>query len=335
MVNVVPVDVSKEGMRHDLLCIRRARSESQLRLAGEQLLEDRDRVARHVDRVKGFVGKNSIVNFVLVFSTERRLLEKHLVDQDTKCPPINSTTVLLVKQDLHVVSIITWCQVCLGTYLGRHELWSTTECAGSRSVPHFLLAQTVIGNLDVSIQCEQDVVELQITVDDTIFVEILERKTDLCCVEPRGVLAVMKTNDESGKLQGNLLSALSTKLTPLNVQHQITTTDVLHHEVNSGLRLETSVQTKQEGMSLLVSDQENSLFRASALDFIVLDNELFLQDLDGVQLLRALGLSKHDLSEVTLSKNSEEVEVVQAYSSPSPLRVSRRCHLVLRCLSQG
>lgn len=71
----------------------------------------------------------------------------------------------------------------MGDYLWRHELRSTAECASSRSIPHLLLTQTVISNLDVSIQSEQDVVELQITVYNSIFVEVLERETDLCGVE--------------------------------------------------------------------------------------------------------------------------------------------------------
>ena len=69
------------------------------------------------------------------------------------------------------------------TYFRCHELWRTTECAGSRSVPHFLLTQPVITNFDVSIQCEQDVVKFQIAVDNTVLVEVLERKTYLCRIE--------------------------------------------------------------------------------------------------------------------------------------------------------
>jgi len=47
------------------------------------------------------------------------------------------------------------------------------------------------------------------------------------------------------------------------------------------------------------------------LDFIILDDELLLQHLDRVQLSRRLLLGKHDLSEITLTKNSEEIEIVQ------------------------
>ena len=47
------------------------------------------------------------------------------------------------------------------------------------------------------------------------------------------------------------------------------------------------------------------------LDFIILDDELLLQHLDGVQLSRRFFFGKHDLTEITLTEHSEEVEVVQ------------------------
>jgi len=35
----------------------------------------------------------------------------------------------------------------------------------------------------VSIQRKQNVVKLEITVDDAVLMEVLQRKTDFCCVE--------------------------------------------------------------------------------------------------------------------------------------------------------
>ena len=60
--------------------------------------------------------------------------------------------------------------------------------------------------------------ESHIPVDDTVSVEVLESEQDL-----RGV--------ELGLSQRELLT--------LNVQHEITTADVLHDEINTSLRLET------------------------------------------------------------------------------------------------
>ena len=80
VVDVVPVDVPKESMGHDLLRVRGARAKAQFGLAGEQFLEDGDGVAGHVDGVEGLVGENGVVDFVFVFAAEGGLLEEHLVD---------------------------------------------------------------------------------------------------------------------------------------------------------------------------------------------------------------------------------------------------------------
>lgn len=79
MVDIFPVDGPEECMTHDFLGICWARSKAKLRFPSQKLLKDRDRVSRHVDRVKGLIGKNGVVDFVLVFTAEWRLLEKHLV----------------------------------------------------------------------------------------------------------------------------------------------------------------------------------------------------------------------------------------------------------------
>lgn len=70
------------------------------------------------------------------------------------------------------------------TYLGCHELGGTAERAGRGTKPHVFLAKTVVGNLDVSVKSEENVVELQVSIYHTVFVEILESQTDLSSVEP-------------------------------------------------------------------------------------------------------------------------------------------------------
>lgn len=85
--------------------------------------------------------------------------------------------------------------------------------------------------------------------------EILERQTDFS-----GVESVIVSNIHTTLTTQNLLSALGAELAALNVQHQVTTTDILHDEVDSGLSLETSMKIGQERMSLLVGNQEDTLF---------------------------------------------------------------------------
>ncbi len=69
-------------------------------------------------------------------------------------------------------------------YLRRHELGRAAEGARRTSIPHLFLAQSVISNFDVSVQCQQDVVEFEIAIDDAVFVKVFQCQADLCCVEP-------------------------------------------------------------------------------------------------------------------------------------------------------
>ena len=70
-------------------------------------------------------------------------------------------------------------------YLGRHELRRTTKCAGARSVPHVLLAESIIGNLDVAIQRQKNVVEFEIAIDNTVLMKILQSQAHLSGIEPK------------------------------------------------------------------------------------------------------------------------------------------------------
>lgn len=100
MINILPIDVLEERMRHDLLRIRGSGSQSEFWFSREEFLQDGDAVSWHVDGVEGFVGEDGVVDFVFVFAAEWGLLEEHLVDEDTEGPPIDRSTVLFVKEDL-------------------------------------------------------------------------------------------------------------------------------------------------------------------------------------------------------------------------------------------
>lgn len=69
------------------------------------------------------------------------------------------------------------------TYLGSHKLGCTAECARRGPKPHVFLAETVIGNFDVTVKSEENVVEFQVSIYDTVFVEIFESQADLSSVE--------------------------------------------------------------------------------------------------------------------------------------------------------
>jgi hypothetical protein len=66
------------------------------------------------------------------------------------------------------------------------------------------------------------------------------------------------------------------------MKHEIAATDVLHDKIYSRFRLETGMEVGQEWVPLPVRDEEHPLLGSYALHFVVLDDELFLQNLDRV-----------------------------------------------------
>ena len=68
-------------------------------------------------------------------------------------------------------------------YLGCHEFRGTTESTCRRPIPHVFLAETIIGNLDVSVKGKKDIVEFQVTIDDAVFMEVFEREADFRSIE--------------------------------------------------------------------------------------------------------------------------------------------------------
>lgn len=87
------------------------------------------------------------------------------------------------------------------------------------------------------IESQQNVVQLEISVDDALRVEVLEGEENLAGVE-------------LGLAEGELLL--------LDMKHQISSRDVFHDKVHSGLCLETRVQAKQEGVSFLRRGQKDA-----------------------------------------------------------------------------
>jgi hypothetical protein len=130
VVDVIPVNIPEESMRHDFLSVRRTGSKSQIGLAGEELLENGYRVAGHMDGVERLVSENGVVDFVLIFASEGGLLEEHLVDEDTECPPVDCAAVLLVQENLETCVSKVAITSMDEAYLRRHELGSTAKCAG-------------------------------------------------------------------------------------------------------------------------------------------------------------------------------------------------------------
>ena len=107
--------------------------------------------------------------FLFVLSIKWRLANQHLVQQDSVGPPVNTGSVGLVVDDLR-------------SYVVR----SPAEGLGGRAVPDSLLAHPEVGNLDVSLLVQHDIVQLEVPVDDPVGVEVHDSDQNFSSVEPVG-----------------------------------------------------------------------------------------------------------------------------------------------------
>ena len=120
-------------------------------------------------------------------------------------------------------------------YLRCHEFGSTTKRTRCLTEPHLLFTQPIIRDFHMAIQCQQDVIQFQITVPirsatnnsssqellpvyDSIRMEVFESEEDFRSIK-------------LGLSQGELLS--------LNVKHEITSAHIFHDEIHASLGLET------------------------------------------------------------------------------------------------
>ena len=74
------------------------------------------------------------------------LCEKDLVNENSKGPPVNSSSIVLLTKNLR-----------------GHKLRSSTERVGGLPKSHVLLAQTIVSDLDVTVNIHQNVIQFQIT----------------------------------------------------------------------------------------------------------------------------------------------------------------------------
>lgn len=75
-------------------------------------------------------------------------------------------------------------------------------------------------------------------INDSVGMEIFQGKKHFGCVE---------------------LGLTERKLPTLNMQHEITSTDVFHDEIDTGLSLETRMKTKKERMTFACGSKEYTL----------------------------------------------------------------------------
>lgn len=190
----------------------------------------------------------------------------------TQSPPVHRETVILPPQDL-------------GGYVVRRT------AKGRRGIPgpNALLAHTVISQLDVALVVQEHVVQLQVSINDPLAVQEVQRQGDLGGVEP-GVL-------------------LRQPPLPLHVEHEVAPAHELDDEEQPGGRLEARVQADEEGV--VGGGLEDVLLRLHPVDVLVVGDEGLLYHLHGVDALCLLQLHHQHLGVGAAAYHSDQLEVVE------------------------
>mmetsp|Transcript_9518 Transcript_9518/g.15582 ORF Transcript_9518/g.15582 Transcript_9518/m.15582 type:complete len:287 (+) Transcript_9518:501-1361(+) len=218
-------------------------------------------------------GHDLLVHLLHVLRVEGGQTSEHLKHQGSKAPPVDGLSVSVSFKDLR------------SKVLGRSAEGGSAIVVADET----FLGDTKVGHADVAIVREEQVLRLQITIEDTAVVEVLETKDDFGTVEASTLLAET--------------------LVALEVVEKLTTVDVVHDEEELVGGLERVVEVDEEGVAELL---QNALLGARVLEFVSLDNRLLVEDLHGVDLSCVLLLHLHHLSEASLSNHAQGLKVIDS-----------------------
>lgn len=99
----------------------------------------------------------------------------------------------------------------------------------------------------------------------------------------------------------------------LYLEHEVTTIDVLHDKVKTVHRLEAGMQLDEERW--FAGQGQHMLLNQSAFNIIILDNDILLEDFDGVQFVGTFALGQHHLKKNKRRSNYEPAQTRQKLGS--------------------
>ena len=206
-----------------------------------------------------------------VVVVERRVARKHFEDQHAQRPPVDELVVALALDDL-------WSQV----------LRRAAEGVGAVADD---LGKAEVGDLDVSLLVDEEVLRLEVSVGDVHGVEVLECEHDL-------------GREEEGDVVGEAAF-------PPQESEELPAAGVIEEHEHVGGRLEGALEVHDEGV---VDRLEDLLLRLHVLYLLQPDDLALLQALQSQWLrLRRLALVLHQpySAEGACAEGREELEVVE------------------------
>ena len=174
--------------------------------------------------------------------------------------------------------------------LRREILWGAAESVGHAAIRGLLdLGQAKICELEVTLRVEKHVLWLEISVDDTVLVQVLQGQGDLGGVETCSILR-----------EADLLAEMEEELASIQE---------VRDEVKRLRRLEGEVKLHNEGMRDLLHDVSLDL---RVVHLVRPDDEVLLQSLHGIDLLRVLFARHVDFAKRASAHNFEQLEIFDA-----------------------
>lgn len=272
------VDVGESLMGEDLLGVTLC-TKSLVLILKQKILDQVHNIVGVLDLVlfpvweHDLCGLNLLHQHVSIWVEEWSDSNKHLVGQDTDGPPI----------DVFVMTGV-------GNHLWGKILWGTTETCGLLLLLQHL-SETIINDLKISGVVKKNVLQFEISMDNTFLVEVSNGLDDLRSIEENGNLV------ESLLLLVNLV--------------ELTTLNEWHDEIKSHLVLKDVVHTNQEWVVALEHDL---FFEDGAVNLVHLDKDILSNGFDGILLIVLLWeFSQEHLSECSSSKHHDHLEIFKIY----------------------
>lgn len=188
--HVLPVGVLEEHVILDGLGVLGAAAQTLRHLPLHQALEQIARVRRQIGGQVDLAAQNRFDGLFAVLGGERRQTGQHVVHEGAQRPPVDRFAVAAAHQDLGrpvqqhkpVKSVKLPMEQATHTQ-HLHILDGAAERVRDDAIVDVLLAQTEVGQLDVTLCVQQNVLGLEIAIDDAQRVQMFQRADDLGQVE--------------------------------------------------------------------------------------------------------------------------------------------------------
>ena len=204
----------------------------------------------------------------------RLLLERidstdHFISEHAQTPPVDSEAVTRGLDHF-------WCQIF--------------GCS-AESVSHTILcllhlAEAEICQFEMALRVEENILWLQVTIDDSVLVEVSESQHDLGCIEARSVLS-----------ESNLVAEMEEKLAAIQK---------VGDEIQTFVGLKGVVELDNERMCDLLHDVPLNL---DLVRLVGADDEVLLERLHRVDLIACLLLGEVDFTKGASANDLEQLEV--------------------------